>query len=55
MRIRQRISASSFRPHLPIALLILANLIVGGMIFQDFGLSWDEPLFYQYAQAVPYA
>ena len=36
-------------------LLILANLVVGLFTFQDYGLSWDEPLFYQYAEAVPYA
>ena len=28
---------------------------MGVFTFQDYGLSWDEPLFYQYADAVPYA
>jgi hypothetical protein len=43
------------RPYFPILLLLVANLIAGLLTFQDYGLSWDEPLFYQYAQAVPYA
>jgi len=43
------------KPYFPATLLILANLVVGLVTFQDYGLSWDEPLFYQYAQAVPYA
>jgi hypothetical protein len=55
MNIRQRISTIVHKAYFPAALLILANLVVGLFIFQDYGLSWDEPLFYQYAQAVPYA
>lgn len=55
MNIRQWISDFTHRPYFPLSLLLLANLIVGLLTFQDYGLSWDEPLFYQYAQAVPYA
>lgn len=55
MNIRKRISEITLRPYFPAAILILANLIVGLLTFQDYGLSWDEPLFYQYAEAVPYA
>jgi hypothetical protein len=55
MNIRQRISALVRKPYFPAAILILVNLVVGLFTFQDYGLSWDEPLFYQYAQAVPYA
>ena len=43
------------RTTLPIFLILIANLITGLFTFQDYGLSWDEPLFYQYAEAVPYA
>ncbi|HVN53839.1 MAG TPA: hypothetical protein VMT46_05870 [Anaerolineaceae bacterium] len=42
-----------FRPFTrPIVLLILINVIVAGFVFQDFGVTWDEPLFYRYASAV---
>ena len=39
----------------PIVLLLSISLIVGLFIFRDFGLSWDEPLFYKYADALGYA
>jgi hypothetical protein len=39
----------------PIFLLIAVNLIVGFFIFRDYGLSWDEPLFYDYGDALGYA
>ena len=42
-------------PYFPIILILIANLIIGLFTFQDYGLSWDEPLFYGYAEAVPYA
>jgi hypothetical protein len=41
--------------YFPVFLILIANLIIGLFTFQDYGLSWDEPLFYQYADAVPYA
>ncbi len=41
--------------YFPIILILIANLIAGLFTFRDYGLSWDEPLFYQYAEAIPYA
>jgi hypothetical protein len=38
-----------------IFLLLAANLIAGLFIFRHFGLSWDEPLFYDYGDALGYA
>jgi hypothetical protein len=35
--------------------MVLVNLIVALVIHKDFGLTWDEPLFYQYGDAVGYA
>ncbi|HSK66704.1 MAG TPA: hypothetical protein VK888_07235, partial [Anaerolineales bacterium] len=39
----------------PILLLLAVNIIAGLFIFRDFGLSWDEPLFYDYGNALGYA
>ncbi|MBL8103100.1 MAG: hypothetical protein JNM02_11250 [Anaerolineales bacterium] len=39
----------------PILLLLIVNIIVGIMTFRSYGLSWDEPLFYDYANALRYA
>lgn len=39
----------------PILLLITFNIIVGLFIFRDYGLTWDEPLFYSYGDALGYA
>ncbi len=39
----------------PIFILLAVNLIVGLFIFRDFGYSWDEPLFYDYGNALGYA
>lgn len=39
----------------PISLLALICLIAGLLTFQDYGMGWDEPLFYKYADAIPYA
>ncbi len=44
----------NIRKH-PITILILINLLVGFFTFQHYGLSWDEPLFYDYANALNYA
>ena len=35
----------------PIPLLLIVNLLIGLLTFRAYGLSWDEPLFYQYADA----
>lgn len=39
----------------PIIVLLIINLLIGIFTFQNYGLSWDEPLFYDYANALPYA
>ncbi|MCI0609385.1 MAG: hypothetical protein L0Z71_10030, partial [Anaerolineae bacterium] len=39
----------------PIYILLAVNIIIGLFIFRDYGLSWDEPLFYDYADALGYA
>ncbi len=45
----------SGHPNFPLALLLIVNIIVGSLTFRDYGLSWDEPLFYKYADALGYA
>lgn len=39
----------------PIYFLLAVNLLVGVFVFHDYGLSWDEPLFYDYGDALGYA
>jgi hypothetical protein len=39
----------------PIYILLAINILVGLFVFRDYGLSWDEPLFYDYADALGYA
>ena len=39
----------------PILVLLIVNIAVGLMTFRNYGLSWDEPLFYDYARALGYA
>jgi len=39
----------------PILLLIIINIIIGLFIHDDFGLTWDEPYFYGYGDALGYA
>jgi hypothetical protein len=46
---------AALKSNLPLVLLVIFNIIVGIFTFQDYGLSWDEPLFYKYADAVGYA
>lgn len=41
--------------HIPFIFLIFALLIFGLSTFRDYGLSWDEPLFYEYGKALEYA
>src|SRR6185369_5207623 len=40
---------------LPLYLLLIAFLIIGLFTFRDYGLSWDEPLYYDYGKASQYA
>jgi hypothetical protein len=39
----------------PILILLIVNIVIGLFTFRSFGYSWDEPLFYDYASALPYA
>ncbi len=39
----------------PIYVLLAVNLLIGSFVFRNYGLSWDEPLFYDYADALSYA
>ncbi len=39
----------------PIYILLAVNLLIGVFVYRDYGLSWDEPLFYDYADALGYA
>jgi hypothetical protein len=39
----------------PILILVTVNILVGLFVFRDYGFSWDEPLFYDYADALGYA
>jgi hypothetical protein len=39
----------------PIFILLAVNILAGLFIFRDYGLSWDEPLFYDYGTALGYA
>jgi 4-amino-4-deoxy-L-arabinose transferase-like glycosyltransferase len=43
-----------FRQH-PILILLIVNIVIGLFTFHNYGLSWDEPLFYDYANALGYA
>jgi hypothetical protein len=43
------------RPNAPVLLLIIFNLLTGAFIFRDYGLTLDEPLYYQYADSLGYA
>jgi 4-amino-4-deoxy-L-arabinose transferase-like glycosyltransferase len=39
----------------PIFVLLAVLLLAGLFVFRDYGLTWDEPLFYKYADALGYA
>jgi hypothetical protein len=55
MRFFRRFVSKSSLPRLALAVMIIANLLVALFIYKDFGYSWDEPLFYQYGDAIGYA
>ena len=42
-------------PRKAIFVLLTVNIIAGLFLFRDYGLSWDEPLFYDYGDALGYA
>jgi Dolichyl-phosphate-mannose-protein mannosyltransferase len=39
----------------PIFWVLALALAAGSLVFRDYGLTWDEPLFYKYADALGYA
>ncbi len=39
----------------PIFILLAINILAGLFVFRDYGFSWDEPLFYDYGNALGYA
>ena len=39
----------------PIFILLAINMVAGLIVFRSYGLSWDEPLFYDYGDALGYA
>ena len=39
-------------PNFPPLLLLALGLLAGLLVFDDYGLSWDEPLFYEYSAAI---
>ena len=39
----------------PIFLLLAINILIGSFVFRDYVFSWDEPLFYDYGDALGYA
>lgn len=39
----------------PLYLILIFLLLAGLFTFQDYGLSWDEPLYYEYGEASKYA
>jgi hypothetical protein len=39
----------------PILFLLAINILVGLFVFRHYGFSWDEPLFYNYGDALGYA
>ncbi len=41
--------------HFPILILLLISLLIGIFTFQDYGMAWDEYLYYQYADSIGYA
>ena len=38
-----------------IFLLLAVNILIGVFVFRHYGYSWDEPLFYDYGDALGYA
>lgn len=39
----------------PIVILLAVTLVIGLFVFRDYGFTWDEPLFYEYGDALGYA
>jgi hypothetical protein len=43
------------KEHLPLLVLLLVSLLIGVFTFQDYGMTWDERLYYEYGEAIGYA
>ena len=41
--------------HTPIFILLLISLLIGVFTFQNYGMTWDEGLYYGYGEAIGYA
>ena len=52
---KDRLTKAANHTAFPISLLVIICLVAGIFSFRDYGMSWDEPLFYKYADAIPYA
>lgn len=51
----EAIKSISRHPAFPLILLLSINMAAGLLTYRDYGLSWDEPLFYDYADAIKLA
>ena len=41
--------------HFPIFILLIISLLIGVFTFQDYGMTWDEGLYYGYGESIGYA
>ncbi len=41
--------------HLPLLILLALSFLIGIFTFQDYGMTWDESLYYSYGEAIGYA
>jgi hypothetical protein len=48
-------SSSNLFTQKPIFVLLAINILIGLLVFRNYGYSWDEPLFYDYGDALGYA
>ena len=55
MTVQQRFHSFLQNKNFPIVLLLTISLIIGIFTFQDYGMTWDEYLYYQYGEAIGYA
>ncbi len=43
------------KEHFPLLILLAFSLLIGILTFQDYGMTWDERLYYQYGESIGYA
>lgn len=55
MTFQRRLQNIIQNKNFPIILLLTISLLIGILTFQDYGMSWDEYLYYKYADAIGYA